>query len=229
VRDGGLVARVGGDEFAVLMFGADEQACSQTVVRLASVIQQHPGLDGFAMSAAIGQATCPPARSVPDAVRVADSVMYSSKIYARRVLRSGTHDRRTARGWQHHPFGVLSGQIRKCVGLSRPPVLGSFWTRRRSTNPPCLADACLADTGPLSCWTGSADGQLTSLHVRRYRETGGRLQAFRLVQTEILHLSRGRQRHRFMRTAATIAFLWETTHVRRWPGGPASNSGTSTD
>jgi hypothetical protein len=66
------------------MFGADEQTCAQTVVRLASAIQQHPGLEGFPLSAAIGHATCPPAHSVPDAVRVADSVMYSSKFYARR-------------------------------------------------------------------------------------------------------------------------------------------------
>jgi diguanylate cyclase (GGDEF)-like protein len=84
VRDGDLVARIGGDEFAVLMLDTDEEACAQTVVRLAGAIQQHPGVDGFALSAAIGHATCPPAHNVPDAMRVADSVMYSSKSYADR-------------------------------------------------------------------------------------------------------------------------------------------------
>ena len=83
VRDGDVVARIGGDEFGVLMLGSGEEACALTVARVARAIENDPGLDGFPLSAAIGHATCPPAGSVPDSVREADSLMYASKFYAR--------------------------------------------------------------------------------------------------------------------------------------------------
>jgi diguanylate cyclase (GGDEF)-like protein len=83
VRERDVVARIGGDEFGVLMLGCDEKACAETVKRLLSAIAGHPGLDGFALSAAIGQATCPPAETVSGAVREADALMYRRKSYAR--------------------------------------------------------------------------------------------------------------------------------------------------
>jgi diguanylate cyclase (GGDEF)-like protein len=87
VRNGDVVARFGGDEFGVLMLGSGEEACAQTVARLARAIQKHPSLHGFALSAAIGHATCPPAESVPDAVREADSHMYACKGFAQEEVR----------------------------------------------------------------------------------------------------------------------------------------------
>jgi diguanylate cyclase (GGDEF)-like protein len=79
VRDNDLVTRIGGDEFAVLMFDTDEDACAQTVARITNAIREHPGFAGFYLSAGIGQASCPPARSLSDAIHEADFAMYSSK------------------------------------------------------------------------------------------------------------------------------------------------------
>jgi hypothetical protein len=58
-------------------------------VRLASAIEQHPGLDGFPLSAAIGHATAPLARSVAAAcvtptLRYTDKVLHACKLLARR-------------------------------------------------------------------------------------------------------------------------------------------------
>jgi diguanylate cyclase (GGDEF)-like protein len=83
VRGRDVLARIGGDEFGVLMPDTDEEACAQTVIRLVAAIEEHRGLDGFALSAAIGHATCPPAQSLPEAIRDADSLMYRRKSYAR--------------------------------------------------------------------------------------------------------------------------------------------------
>ena len=90
VRNGDVVARFGGDEFGILMLGSGKEACAQTVARLATAIEKHPSLHGFSLSAAIGHATCPPAESILDAVREADSVMYASKFYAREEAHSRT-------------------------------------------------------------------------------------------------------------------------------------------
>jgi diguanylate cyclase (GGDEF)-like protein len=85
VRQGDLVARIGGDELAVLMWDADRTSCHETVVRLRRALADHPGLDGVRLSVALGSASCPPARSLSEAVRAADDGMYKAKDFTRRV------------------------------------------------------------------------------------------------------------------------------------------------
>ena len=79
VRDTDVVARIGGDEFGIVLRGVDEAGCADTAAQLEAVIAAHGGVEGIRPSVAIGYASCPPAASVHDARRVADARMYAHK------------------------------------------------------------------------------------------------------------------------------------------------------
>ena len=79
LSDGDLLARVGGDEFAVLLPGAGEDRCSAAARAIDEALRFHPGLDGYPLSASVGHATMPPAASLAEAQRLADERMYQTK------------------------------------------------------------------------------------------------------------------------------------------------------
>lgn len=79
IRRGDTVARIGGDEIAILMPAADELSSAETASRLAQLIGRHPPLESFPISASVGWATCPPAVSIADAQKRADAAMYEQK------------------------------------------------------------------------------------------------------------------------------------------------------
>jgi diguanylate cyclase (GGDEF)-like protein len=78
-RDADSVCRIGGDEFAILLPGAGVDACADVVERLRQAIREHPGASGVELSAAIGAASVPPARTIGEAHRLADRALYDEK------------------------------------------------------------------------------------------------------------------------------------------------------
>jgi diguanylate cyclase (GGDEF)-like protein/putative nucleotidyltransferase with HDIG domain len=79
VRADDLVARIGGDEFGVLMLDTGDDRCGEVAGRISDAIARHAGLDSFRLSAAVGHATRPAAAAVAEAARIADMQMYLQK------------------------------------------------------------------------------------------------------------------------------------------------------
>jgi diguanylate cyclase (GGDEF)-like protein/PAS domain S-box-containing protein len=108
VRDGDAVARMGGDEFAILLADADERVARATAQRLVDVFEagrfeSETGSHGLSVS--VGVALLSPALEDPDAALVAaDLAMYDAKaegrsrlaVYDETSARSHTRDRLVA-------------------------------------------------------------------------------------------------------------------------------------
>jgi diguanylate cyclase (GGDEF)-like protein len=79
VRDGDLAARVGGDEFALLLPGLGAEAAAGFVERLCGRISGAGSVSGTPLSAAVGYATAEPGVPLLAAVQQADERMYAHK------------------------------------------------------------------------------------------------------------------------------------------------------
>lgn len=84
VREDDFIARLGGDEVAVLLPYADEESCREVAGRLDAALRHHTGLGGFQLAASMGWAASPPAPTVAKAESLADE-----RMYARKRLRGG--------------------------------------------------------------------------------------------------------------------------------------------
>ena len=79
VREEDLVARVGGDEIAILLANADDLRCAEAVTRLRHAFSSAPRLDGFPLSVALGSATATAGVTLTEAQRLADERLYADK------------------------------------------------------------------------------------------------------------------------------------------------------
>jgi diguanylate cyclase (GGDEF)-like protein len=79
VREQDLVARVGGDEIAVLLANADEERCAEATARLRNAFAAAAPLEGFPLSVGLGWATTGPGLTLAEAQRLADARLYAEK------------------------------------------------------------------------------------------------------------------------------------------------------
>jgi diguanylate cyclase (GGDEF)-like protein len=79
VRDDDVVARIGGDEFAILMRDTDESACLLRIARFEQALGDRQLPSGVRVAATVGYGTIPPAASLPAAQEHAHVRLYEAK------------------------------------------------------------------------------------------------------------------------------------------------------
>ncbi len=84
VREEDIVARIGGDEFAILMRDTDASSCLERLRRLRHAFAGRTLPDGHRVSATLGYGSTPPATSLSAAQEQADARLYDAKA-ARRL------------------------------------------------------------------------------------------------------------------------------------------------
>jgi len=83
-----VIARIGGDEFAVLLPGADEATALESVQRVLDMLEAHNARNpGIPLFVSVGASTADQRTSLEEALKLADKRMYSAKQSRRRERR----------------------------------------------------------------------------------------------------------------------------------------------
>jgi diguanylate cyclase (GGDEF)-like protein len=92
LRPNDTIARMGGDEFAVLLPEADVRGVGLVTARIQSALRQNPGKQ-FRVTFSIGALTCLSAPgSMDDLLEKADQLMYEAKRGGKDAIRSATYE-----------------------------------------------------------------------------------------------------------------------------------------
>jgi diguanylate cyclase (GGDEF)-like protein/PAS domain S-box-containing protein len=83
-----VAARIGGDEFAVILIGIDEHGAATAAAALAAAIAEHSLAAGLAATASVGVAMIEPGSSADELFARADRAMYDAKRGDRRPVRA---------------------------------------------------------------------------------------------------------------------------------------------
>jgi diguanylate cyclase (GGDEF)-like protein len=78
VPPGATLARIGGDEFAVLALGIGGRGCTELVAQIRHALA-NLDVAGIRVSASVGASSCPPCASLDEALRLADERLYTDK------------------------------------------------------------------------------------------------------------------------------------------------------
>ncbi|MDA0180999.1 EAL domain-containing protein [Solirubrobacter phytolaccae] len=120
VRDGDTVARMGGDEFALLLSGADEAGARATAQRLVEAFDEAPFVSDsgcHTVTVSVGVAMLSPTMPEPDdALVAADLAMYDAKAAGRG--RSAVYDETSTRSHTRDRLLAVA-QIRSALAESR--------------------------------------------------------------------------------------------------------------
>ena len=81
-----VVARIGGDEFAVILIGVDERGAAMAAAGIAAAIAEHARVAGLEARASVGVAMIAPGVSADELFVRADGAMYKAKRAARPAL-----------------------------------------------------------------------------------------------------------------------------------------------
>ena len=80
-----VVARIGGDEFAVILVGVDERGAATAAAGIAGAIRDHARAAGHPTTASVGIAMIEPGINADELFVRADGAMYEAKRAARPV------------------------------------------------------------------------------------------------------------------------------------------------
>ena len=87
-----IVARIGGDEFAIILPDTDAQTAARIDDRVRRRITAYPAADEFTVSIAIGWATAESGESLSEVLKLADQHMYENKKAMKQSIRGGRTD-----------------------------------------------------------------------------------------------------------------------------------------
>jgi len=168
LREHDVLARIGGDQFALLLGGADSGAAEQAARRVLNAVAQPTSVDGahFTLTCSIGIALAPAhGREADDLMRHAETAMRAVKqggragvrVYQRRSDLGGEADRRSALRLDHAMRQALvSGRFRL---LYQPQV--------------SLLDGCVTGAEALLRWRDPELGEVSPAHFIKVAEQSG--------------------------------------------------------